>query len=478
MSRWIIFLSVVVLVVQCDWNVQEHLGTKTPYWSENSTTPTPVPAGCNIVHLDLLCRHGARYPSSGDIKSLNTLTSLIKQYNAQISDNYPYIKAWTNPYDQAGILDLAGQQELYQMGMRFNATYYPLLSQEYYPDVYVMQSTQVSRAGVSASAFAQGYLQGQGNLGPNHFEPTFIYSDTDTLDILRFFDNCPLYTQLLDNGTLDAIEAEKYTNQQYPAIAQRVATALGVSGVWNITIDQLDSMLTACAFEVSAFNKLDGWCPLFSPDDINAFEYVDDLENYQQVAYGSGIGYKISAVLLQSIVETMDGVISGDLDLQLAYLRFAHAEDIMPFTALLGLFKDSYPLTADLTPEQIENRKWRDSIISPFAANYAFALYECTGNQYKVKLVHNEVEYNIPGCSSLYCPYTEFKALYAEALAFNFSEACALDTPTPPSKETVPFLLFAVAVVGAFLGGAVVVFFFAAIYMRKRPGVKYSALNH
>lgn len=480
---WALLVLVALLVVgvHCQtWNIQQNLGTQSPYWSENSTTSTPPPPGCTAMHVNLLSRHGSRYPTDGDIESLTELEGLVKKFGSYIT--IPYVKSWTNPYplNQAGFLSTSGQQELYSMGQRYNDTYFPLFSQPYYPDVFVMQSTQVPRAGVSASSFAQGFLQGEGGIGPSDYQPPYVFSNTPELDYLRFFDNCPVYTEASDNGTINTSEADSYADQYYPAIAARVGQVLGVAPYWNITIDELDAMFTACAFEVTVFQRTDGWCQVFSPNDINTYTYVGDLEDYYEKSYGSGIGYQISAVILQSMVTTMEGIMNraDPYQYQNAYLRFAHAEDIIPFAALLGLFKDEFPLTANLSTGQIETRKWTTSVISPMGANIALILYNCGNGEYKVKLTHNEVEYFFPGCDDLFCSYTQFTSLYADALSFNFTSSCALtDPPSLPAKQSIPVAVFAIGVVVAFVVGVALMAVFAVAYVRRLKVPKYGALQ-
>lgn len=480
-------LVVAIALVQAQWDIRQSLGTKSPYWSEGSTAVTPPPNGCSAIHINLLSRHGSRYPTNGDVEDLDKLESKIKKYKKYINSSYAYIKSWTNPYpvSEEGFLSLTGQQELFGLAQRFNASYYPLLAQPYAPDVYQMQSTQIPRAGVSASSFAQGFLQGQGGLGNSHFQPPYIYSNSLSLDYLRFFDNCAVYTEAMDNGTINKNEADSYKAEQYPPIAARVQEALGVGLNWNVSKKDVDAMLTACAFEVAVFDKYDGWCPLFSPADIDVFAYIGDLEDYWERSYGSEFGYKISSVILQDIVTTMQGVIaknSSDYEFQKGYFRFGHAEDIIPMTTLLGLFKSDYPLTANLSQSQIQSRTWSGSVISPFSANLAFILYECSGDTYRVKLTHNEVEYTFPGCDDLFCPFDQFTSIYASALAFNFTEACTPPAPlTTPRTATVSMLVFSIAVVVAFAAGANIVLIFAVAYFRKNKfthaQTKYGPLN-
>jgi len=298
------------------------------------------------------------------------------------------------------------------------------------------------------------------------------------IDYLRFFDNCAQYVQAMDNGTINEDESDTYIKQNYPAIAARVAQMLGVTGIWQISVDTLDTMLSACSFEVAVYNKTDGWCTVFSPSDILIYEYGSDLSDYWTKSYGSQLGYQIGSVVLQNIVATMDAVIANNLPTQKAFLRFAHAEDVIPLSAVLGLYKNSYPLTANLSQNEIDGRVWTTSIVAPFAANLAFFLFSCGSSSFSVKLTVNEVDTPFPGCGGeIYCPYNTFKSIYSSALSFNFTAACTI--PSPPihnTHSTVSVDEFAVGVVVSFAIGAALAFAGGLIYVRRRY-VKYSRVG-
>lgn len=52
----------------------------------------------------------------------------------------------------------------------------------------------------------------------NEINPSVIQKD-----ILRFFDNCPQYTEAMNNGTISDKEYQKYAAKQFPGIATKVA---------------------------------------------------------------------------------------------------------------------------------------------------------------------------------------------------------------------------------------------------------------
>merc|ERR1712000_570456 len=68
-------------------------------------------------------------------------------------------------------------------------------------------------------------------------------------------------------------------------------------------------------------------------------------------------------------------------------------------------------------------RQWRSSTISPFAGNVRTILYNCQSS-FKLKLLVNEKEVLLPGCSSVYCDLDQVASLYEPDLQCPFFEMC------------------------------------------------------
>ena len=60
--------------------------------------------------------------------------------------------------------------------------------------------------------------------------------------------------------------------------------------------------------------------------------------------------------------------------------RFGHSESLIPLLSILGLYKDTEDLQADNFANK-KDRKFRASLISPFAANLAFILHKCDSHE-------------------------------------------------------------------------------------------------
>ena len=103
---------------------------------------------------------------------------------------------------------------------------------------------------------------------------------------------------------------------------------------------------------------------------------------------------------------------------QKGHFKFGHSESIVPLFTALELFKDGSPLLATNMAE-MTNRKFKSSHISPMAANLAFVLYACPGensseNKYAVKLLVNEKDTVIPKCGQTLCAYDAVKEAYQQ----------------------------------------------------------------
>jgi len=344
------------------------------------------------------------------------------------------MKTWINPYgnDSAGLLDDLGGEEHYNMSKRILTRYSSLFSAPYNPNIYPITSTYLARTSSSASAFGFGIFEGKGKLSTVNFQPFAVLSTSANEDtILRFFDNCPTYVTYLKTRAATE-EADKYLSQYSDSIYNKVKTILGLdTSVWNMTFNDVSVMFRVCKFEASMTEDLQHFCSLFDQNDFDVFEVFNDLSDYYKSGYGHPQNYQISCPLYNDFMTSIQSVINGSTS-EVAKFRFAHAETIMPFVALLGLYNDSEIL--HWNSSNLNSRLWRTSKISPFAANVALALYNCNG-VYKVKLLHNENQMAVPGCGGgYYCDVNTFTSIYSNYTTCAFTKLCG----TTPSPKPTP----------------------------------------
>jgi len=250
-----------------------------------------------------------------------------------------------------------------------------------------------------------------------------IYSQTPDQDLLlRFFDNCPAYTNL-ENGPLMGVQNELY-QPTVDTLVPIIEELLGPEIELNSSL--ISTMWDVCRYETAIYNN-SGFCNLFSHQSNVILEFAEDLQYYYKEGYGFELNYNISCLLLDDFFNTMESAISSGF-VQQARLRFAHAETLIPFISILGLFDDQAiygePLQYNSTWK--DERLWRTSDLGSFTTNIMFVLYECDeGPNYVVKLLQNEKEIPFPGCNGqLYCPFDTLQEIYAEKRSLNFTQIC------------------------------------------------------
>jgi len=398
------------------------------YWNQQEGNYTSPPDTCSPVQINLLVRHGARFPGEKDINKLDALSEVMHANAAYYNDAYKWMATWKNPYSpkESDLLTYSGQLQLYNLAQRMIKEYPKVMTQQYQPYVYDMQCTQKSRTCISGSSFAYSMLQEAGHLAPlkGSFRPSYMYTESIPLDLkLRFFDNCPLYVNSVDSNSSAINQYNIYRENQVQQAADEVSKKIGVYPHWNISYADLTLMFKSCGYDIAVNNNRRHFCTLFDENTTRIMEYATDLDTYYTTGYGYPINYEMACLLLKEMFSIHEAYANGSNTDLLAKFRFAHAETVMPLVALFGLFKDQSPLLANWTDEQINSRQWRGSQIAPFASNVQTVLYKCS-DSYRVKLLVNEKEYSFPGCSDLYCDLKDLLDIYSNALECPFLDMC------------------------------------------------------
>lgn len=365
-----------------------------------------------------------------------------------------WMQNWTNPFsaDSSGYLVTEGSLEHFGIGQRFAALHQELLGDNGFdPTKTIFQNTQVERTAVSGQAFAAGLYNQHGDL-PNRGSPIYAYNLLKKSDpTLRPFDMCPPYDE---QAAVMAGNPEfvNWINDQVMPLLPRLTKYFGA----EVTLKTYKAIHTACSYEYAVFNQSDYFCSLLEETDFKVWEYAGDIDRYYTRSYGLPIAVEIGAPLLQDLAKTMKAkfgafasTASVSPSLETSYFRFAHAETMEPILSILGMYKDAEPLRANWTWAQIDARKFRGSLIFPFATNLYMNGYDCSNasglpDRFLIKMQHNERDVLIPGCVaqgdiSPFCGFSEFQRAYASELAINFTNICTPQpTPSPVEPTSVP----------------------------------------
>ncbi|GJM97056.1 hypothetical protein PR202_ga13954 [Eleusine coracana subsp. coracana] len=368
------------------FDVRRHLSTVTRYdvarGSSNAISSPSISDGCHIIHLNLVARHGTRAPTKKRIKELDRLAlrleALMNEAKQSLdSDSLKKIPSWIKGWEsrwkgrtKGGELIREGEEELYNLGIRVKEKFQDLFDEEYHPDVYSIRATQVSadiafpmhfpcaflhlyilqlstfilfshkvpRASASAVAFGLGLLSEKGKLGPGKNRAFSVLSESRASDIcLRFFDSCETYKAYRKRK-------EPEVDKQKEPILEHVTASLVSRYHLNFTTQDVSSLWFLCKQEASLLNITNQACGMFNEAEVYFLEWTDDLEGFVLKGYGESINYRMGLPLLKDVVQSIEEAIVAkeenhpDGTYEKARLRFAHAETVVPFSCLLGLF--------------------------------------------------------------------------------------------------------------------------------------------
>ncbi|XP_024990169.1 multiple inositol polyphosphate phosphatase 1 isoform X1 [Cynara cardunculus var. scolymus] len=433
------------------FDVRQHLSTVTRYEAskhikDNAFVSSNIPDKCSPIHLNLVARHGTRAPTKKRMKDLETLSTRLKdimqsakERGSSLEKLPSWLREWSSPWKgkiKGGELISLGEDEMYHLGSRVRERFQELFSDEYHPDVYLIRATQIPRASASAVAFGMGMFSGRGNLGPGRHRAFAVLSESRASDImLRFHDCCQNYKAFRKNQ-------EPSVHKLKEPVLDEITRSLAARYELNLTIKDTSTLWFLCKQEASLLNVTNQACDLFSNDEVKLLEWTDDLEMFILKGYGNSLNYRMGVPLLEDVILSMEQAITAKEEghapgsYEKARLRFAHAETLVPFSCLIGLFLEGSEFDQiqreeplKFPPKPPQKRTWRGSTVAPFGGNNVLVLYSCSANntsKFFVQVLHNEKPIPMAGCGATdFCPFEVFKEKIGAAhLKHSYDHLC------------------------------------------------------
>lgn len=395
-----------------------YLGTQTPYIYQR-TCYTKPPIGFKPFYINHLGRHGARYLTS--VKGLKEMIDILEvaDQNNQLTLVGKILKEQLEyllpiETENEGLLSNSG----YKMEQGIARRMYQNYPEVFGKKVYAV-STYVERTKQSMQAYLAALSQCTSS---KCFEAK---SNGKEDPILRFFDINEAYltykacgnwkVQLADykkRKDINVCILSEFFKEDY--VSQIKDADTFVDGLYKVYRNQFD---------------IHSNIGLGYDFDEEQLAYLWDNENVRQYLekgpsnVGQILPTNIAFPLLMDFLSTSEEAIKyRDRS---ANLRFAHAETIIPFTALLRLL-GFFNQTNALGQVSV---LWQDYWVAPMAANIQWIFY--THPKQKiilVKILYNETEVHLP-IRSEWGPYYNYdvirsfylKQLYALNLNWNES---------------------------------------------------------
>ncbi|KAI0089102.1 phytase [Irpex rosettiformis] len=333
------------------------------------------PEGCTVSQVNILQRHGARFPTAG--AAARILAALSKIQSAT-SFNDPNLEFLRNYEYALGTDDMVpyGAEESFDSGVEAYWRYQHLVSDQILPFI---RSDKSQRDVDSAWNWTAGFS----TASRHKLKP-----------VVSFIVDAAARNNTLDGSQCPgAGRGEEQTDQwlatHYPQVTARLnANAPGA----ELTDENTYNLISLCPFETVAYLKKSPWCTLFEsiPNAFDGFEYTGDLDKFYKTGYGQylgpvqGVGYmnELVARLTESPVrdqtQTNHSVDDFPYTFPLnrtLYLDFSHDNQMIAIFSAMGLFRQPQPL--DPT-EPDPDRTWRVSAMVPFAGRMVVERLNCS----------------------------------------------------------------------------------------------------
>ncbi|KAI8145977.1 histidine phosphatase superfamily [Fennellomyces sp. T-0311] len=403
--------------------ISRHLGNITPYLPLGSIQDLQVPPGYSLEQIQIIVRHGSRYPADTDIEHIANAVSIVQK---STSPTDSWITGYDNVYtmERNFELDRNGQIQLYQLGRRLTKAIPYFIEAMIDNDIirnFSAISTSSKRVTQSAHAFEVGLLEGYGPLpGQLNAAPLITLPENQNFLVGSSVSCKQWYYNVYMPEQATTSQPNLYLEAAARPIANRLSRELGIS---NLTPVDVYDIYLACAFDVSHRGWTKTFCSLLSPQDILALEYYMDLKEYYLFSYGSTLN-GFSCYLVEDIMENIEQVVSG-IDFNRTVIKAAHEDTIVNLETFLDLFKDEPILASDSSPLIIENRHFRSSITTSFASNFMFQVLRTIDDpsSYSIRVLFAEKPITLPGCPDEICPLPIFKSIIRPKLNCNDIES-------------------------------------------------------
>lgn len=359
------------------------------------------------VYVDVVARHGSRYPASSfhtmlmkraleQADSIGTITALGRRLLAEVN------RVASASEGRWGQLDTIGESEHRALAARlyrsvpqlFDSTRVSAVSSYSPRSVMSMYSFahQLSKMGKNLEVVASSGKRFNPLMRNFDLDESYKAYRTDSAYraaygqfLAKNMSIEPLLRVLGEDFPLDYAEASELALAEYYVLAG------------------MDAMGLPC--DPSPYFNLDEYRSMWSI--FNFRQYL--LYSASKVSMRPA---EIAAPLLQDIVMTADSVLTGRLDIA-AKLRFGHAETLMPLMALVQA-PGCYYLTNyfDTVAEE-----WQDFAMFPMASNLQIVFFRGESGRVYARVDYNERPLRLlPGNPSVYVPWDDLRLRFLELL--------------------------------------------------------------
>jgi hypothetical protein len=376
---------------QCQPEISHLWGQYSPYFSIPSDIPDVIPDNCTVSFVQLLSRHGARFPTS---KKGTSYAAMFAQINKQVnnaSSSYAFVANYSYNLG-ADVLTGFGAQELVNSGTKFYGRYQNI-SNTLTPFVRASSSDRVV---ASATNWTAGFHAAKMAGCPTCADPypynvvVINEAGNDTLDP----STCNNYATG-PNSNVGANAQAAWANVFTPPITARLN--LNLPGA-NLTQTQTIYMMDMCPFltVASPTGTISQFCSLFSTDEWASYNYYQSLGKWYGDGWANplgatqGVGFVnelIARLTVQPVNDqtstnsTLDGnlatfPVGGSAQL---FADFSHDDPMVSIFSAFGFYTNTstiLPTTSLVTAQQAGG--FSSAWAVPFSSRMYLEKQSCT----------------------------------------------------------------------------------------------------
>lgn len=411
------------------YNIINFLGGSAPYIQRPGFgVSTEIPSGCTLEQVQLLQRHGERYPTLGDGKTYNNLYKKIKDHGTLKGDlsffnDYTFFVNNTDNYEQEttdsnSSGNFLGADDATHLGEAFMLKYGSLYDNKSTLPIFTSNSGRVFH---TSQYFAKGFL------GDNYSEHTPKYVVIDEGSNL----GANSLTPRTACHAYDENENKDFVSQYNTSFSGDIASRLEADNQGlNLTDDDIKNLFQWCAYEINVRGSLPV-CLLFSLEEYVRYSYLTDLYNY----YAHGPGNLRGPLVGSAMLNASTALLKEDSDNKI-WLSFTHDFDIELYHAALGIISPKDHLQNKEVPFP---NPYIHAHIVPMGARLYTEKYKCNGQSY-VRHITNDAVTPVPGCSQgpgFSCALSDYESYINDRIGkLNFAKDCKL---TKDQKSELTF---------------------------------------
>lgn len=411
-------------------DILHYLGGVSPYvpMKNKRFIDMSLPETCKLNSVQLLQRHGSRYPTKGANKGFKALYDAINPFKGSLNGSLSFFNNKQYKYfvtdadvqlEQLTKLNnskpnkYTGEIMAREFGYNFYSKYGHLVSENETLTVFASNSTRVKD---TAKFFGEGFVQ---NTNINFEVLVISENETQGMNSLTPAKSCDTF----DSDYNDDLIATFFGNKtaMLNDIKQRIVDE---NPALNLSISNIESIYNYCTYELNV-NGYSDMCNLLTKNELTMFDYEASLEHYYSYMNGNTNSSAIASVLLNSSIELLTKSNGNKLN-----LAWTHDTDLNNFFSL-ALFNS----TKLMPIESMDfDYPFSRNDFTPMGANIILEDYSC-GNETYVRYIINDSVYPLNDCNDgpgYGCSLDNFISRAEKLMnGLDFAKQCNLNSSYP-----------------------------------------------